>query len=483
MVEVKFLKEEPYRPLAEYSRKIAAEGCVLLKNEGEILPLDTGDKGIKLNDVYERKNTLNEFIAQLADDDLMCLVRGEGMQSPKVRPGSAGAVGGVTERLRDFGISIIAMHDGPSGIRMDNGEFATSMPNGTLLACTWDVESVRELYENLGVELYTHNIDSILGPGINIHRSPLNGRNFEYFSEDPYLTGKMAASVVKGVSRYGATATVKHFAVNSQEYERRNVNAAVSERALREIYLKGFEMAVKEGKASSIMTAYNPINEHWCANNYELNTKILREEWGYNGFVVTDWWPKLEKNASEKLNLKNMVEAQNDVYMPVSDAQANNDNLEEALKNGEITRGQIQRNATNILKYILNSQSQKRFVEFGGRMEKSLADNLENLEDWAVVNAPVNNQDIEINLPYTGRVLLGIEYESCEPEISQMVVKVSLQDVSAASLTVNGTSSKVKMVYRDISVAFRELKLKVQYPEEQMKVKRIIIKGTHNDKT
>ena len=439
----------------------------------------TGDKGIKLEDVINERKTLDEFVAQLSDIDLMCLSRGEGMQSPKVRPGSAGAVGGLTQTLKDFGVSIVALHDGPSGIRMDNGDLATSMPNGTLLACTWDTESIKQLYEYLSVELCTHKIDSILCPGINIHRSPLNGRNFEYFSEDPFLTGKVAAAVIRGVNKYGNSATVKHFALNSQEYMRRDVNAVVSERAIREIYLKGFEMAIKEGKTTSLMTSYNPINERWSANNYELNTIVLRDEWGYDGFVVTDWWPKLLKEDSEVLNLKEMVEAQNDVYMPTQDALRNNDNLEQALKNGEITRAQLQRNAKNILRYIMKSHSQKRFIEFGGELEKSLAEDLENLDIWAVAENLQNDQEIKINLPETGRVLLGVEYESDEPEISQMVINVYLQKVSAASITLNGTSSKSVMVYRDISTAFKEVDFKITYPQEQIKINKIIIFGNN----
>ena len=147
-----------------------------------------GDQGWKLADVYDKKITPEQFLTQLSDEDLICMTRGEGMCSPKVTPGTAAAFGGVTDGLQQFGIPVACCSDGPSGIRMDCGTMAYALPNGTLLACTFDPELVEELYEMEGMELRKNKIDSLLGPGINIHRNPLNGRNFEYFSEDPYLT-------------------------------------------------------------------------------------------------------------------------------------------------------------------------------------------------------------------------------------------------------------------------------------------------------
>lgn len=327
----------------------------------------TGDKGIKLIDVKNDKRTMEEFIAQLSDTDLRCLVTGEGPSSPKARPGTVGVLGGVTQALAKFGIPVVCLADGPSGVRMENGDTATSMPNGTLIACAWDMEASEKLYEYASVELYTHNIDSLLGPGINIHRSPLNGRNFEYLSEDPYLTGKIGAALVRGIKKHGNSATIKHFAANSQEFCRKDVVSVVSERALREIYLKPFEMCVKEGNAKTIMTSYNPINEHWTAVNYELNTVILRNEWGYTGMVMTDWWPKLSHDDSKKQNLRDMVIAQNDVYMLSSDALTLNSNIAKSLENGTLTRGQLQRNAKNILNYIMGTHTFERFIENGGK--------------------------------------------------------------------------------------------------------------------
>lgn len=450
----------------------------------EITP--TGDKGIKLIDVKNGKHTMEAFVAQLSDFDLMCLARGEGMCSPKGRAGNAGAAGGVTESLANFGISVISMHDGPSGIRMDTGEKATSLPNGAAIACTWDEELAQSLYECAAIELCTHRIDTLLGPGINIHRTPLNGRNFEYLSEDAFLTGKMAAALIRGMAVYGTSATVKHFAANSQEFARRQVDSVMSERAAREIYLKGFEIAVKEGNAMSLMTSYNKMNGVWTANSYELNTVLLRNEWGYKGFVVTDWWPSLAEDETAFRNLKDMVAAQNDLFMPTSDAANFNDNLQTALKNGKITRGQLQRNAMNILRYIAASHSLERFIEFGGKLEKSLADDLENLQTVAEVIAPKNGVEIDVEVPCAGKYLVCVDYSSNEPEIAQMVISVMMRNISAASMTVNGNGGKSTIVYRDVAVAGETpvgnlsvkeyFKLKMVYPEELLTINKVEFK-------
>src|SRR5690606_30756659 len=205
--------------------------------------------------------------------------------------------------------------------------------------------------------LRKNKIDTILGPGMNIHRHPLNGRNFEYFSEDPLVSGKMAVAQLRGLHKYGVTGTLKHFAGNNQEYRRHDVESVVSERALREIYLKGFEIAVKEGNAYSIMSAYNPINGLWTASNYDLLTTILRNEWGYEGIVMTDWWAKGndEGEPADKKNIAAMVRSQNDLYMVTKDAKknTNEDNAKEGLASGRVTIGEYQRSAMNICKVLM----------------------------------------------------------------------------------------------------------------------------------
>lgn len=321
----------------------------------------TGDKGFLLKDVAEGNCTMETFIAQLSTEDLAAIVRGEGMCSLKVTPGTAAAFGGVSDALFGFGIPVGCCADGPSGIRMDNGAHATQVPIGTLIACTWDEALIEELFCCVGEELVQNQVDALLGPGINIHRHPLNGRNFEYFSEDPLLTGKMAAAVVRGIGKKGVHATIKHFACNSQETRRQVVNAVVSQRALREIYLKAFEIAVKEGDAQSIMTSYNPVNGYWTASAYDLNTTILRKEWGYNGIVMSDWWANIndvvEGGEGSIQRTADMVRAQNDLYMVVNNngAEINSfdDDSIEALGTGRLTVGELQRSAMNICRFLM----------------------------------------------------------------------------------------------------------------------------------
>lgn len=344
----------------------------------------TGDRGWKLGDVLDGKVSLEDFTAQLSDEELCCVVRGEGMCSPKVTAGTAGAFAGVTEELQALGIPAACCADGPSGIRMDCGTRAFSMPNGTLLASTFNLPLVGELYEFEGLELRKNKVDTLLGPGINLHRHPLNGRNFEYFSEDPLLTGKMAAAQLLAMHKYDVTGTIKHFFCNSQEFHRNDVEAVASERALRELYLKTFEIAVKEGGACSIMTSYNPVNGFWSASNYDLLTTVLREEWGFTGMVMTDWWAKGNDAGEdgERTNIAAMIRAQNDVYMVVTDAKSNShgDNSAQALAAGTVTRGEYQRSAMNIFRLLLKTPALPRLLGRETDLDRALEQSL-GLED------------------------------------------------------------------------------------------------------
>ena len=318
----------------------------------------TGDKGYKLSDVYNNKISLDEFIAQLSKEDLVSLFRGEGMSSPKVTPGTGSAFGGLTESLRAFGIPAACTTDGPSGLRFDVGTKAFSLPNGTLLGCTFNDELVEELYSITSRELRRNRVDALLGPGINIHRHPLCGRNFEYISEDPFLTGKMGAAQIRGLNTVGTTGTIKHFCGNNQESRRYEVMGFISQRALREIYLKGFEMCVKEADARAVMTTYGPVNGLWTAGSYDLNTLILRKEWGFDGIVMSDWWAEanIEGHKSDKRCRGVMVAAGNDLYKCSSDAaDQTQDDVMEELEAGRVTIGQLQRNARHILGFILKS--------------------------------------------------------------------------------------------------------------------------------
>jgi len=326
----------------------------------------TGDKGIKLKDVRDGKAEMADFVAQLSPDELELITRGEGpMNSSLGAKGNAGAIGGVSASLREKGIPPIITTDGPSGIRLLSS--CSLMPCGTALACTWDTELIEALFDEMGKEMVEKGTDVLLAPGMNIHRNPLCGRNFEYYSEDPVISGEMASATVSGIQKNGVSACPKHFACNNQEYNRNHNNSVVSQRALREIYLKGFEICVKKSKPLNIMTSYNKINGVWSHYNYELCTTVLRDEWGYEGMVMTDWWmryapspefPELSGNAYR-------VRAQVDVLMPggrtaVSKSfEPDGTLLETYNKDGGITLGEMQRCAANVLNMALKTNKGK----------------------------------------------------------------------------------------------------------------------------
>ena len=331
----------------------------ILERMPEEIPV-TGNQGYLLSEVAEGKITLETFIAQLSDEELEALTRGEGaMNSSLGVAGNAGAFGGVIESLRRKGVPAVITSDGPSGLRLR--KYAALLPSGTALACTWNDNLVEEMFTHIAKEMQKHGVDVVLSPGMNIHRNPLCGRNFEYFSEDPLLTGKMAAAVVRGVQSQGGSCCPKHFACNNQETKRNTNDSRVSERALREIYLRGFEICVKESHPNTMMTSYNKINGVWSHYNYDLVTTVLREEWGFDGVVVTDWWmqkskspefPKLKDNAYR-------VRAQVDVLMPGNMGHVNRNYKSDGTllatldKQDGITRAELQRTAKNVLKFIL----------------------------------------------------------------------------------------------------------------------------------
>ncbi|MBR0412893.1 MAG: glycoside hydrolase family 3 C-terminal domain-containing protein [Eubacterium sp.] len=326
------------------------------------LPKDiemTGDKGLKLIDVKNGKCTMEEFVAQLDLDELEAITRGDyTMDSPLGAKGNAGAYAGVLKSLRDKGIPAVITTDGPSGIRLV--AYCSLIPIGTLLACTYDTELVEAIHTELGKEMNDRGTDVLLAPGMNIHRNPLCGRNFEYYSEDPYITGKMAAAAVRGVQSQGVSACPKHFACNNQEMRRTKNDSRLSERALREIYLKGFEICIREAKPKNIMTSYNRINGVYGHYNYDLCTTILRGEWGYEGNVMTDWWLMSEKSP-ENPAVKDQayrVRAQIDLFMPggprVTNRKPDGTLLSSLGKPFGITVGEIQRSAMNVLKSAMD---------------------------------------------------------------------------------------------------------------------------------
>ena len=301
--------------------------------------------------------TVSELIHSFSKEELDALTRGEGpMNSPFGPKGNAGMFGGTIESLRQKGIPPVITTDGPAGIRLNY--YASLLPCGTAFASTWNLELLEVIGIEFGKELLDLGSDMILAPGMNIHRNPLGGRNFEYFSEDPYLSGKMAASYVMGVQSNQVAACPKHFACNNQETNRNYNDSRVSERALREIYLKGFEICVKESNPYSIMSSYNKINGVWAHYHFDLATAILRNEWKYQGCILTDWWMRMAKdpNFEHVENNAYRVRAQVDILMPGGKdfvTKESDDSLIQSLEHLDgITLKEVQHSALNVLNLI-----------------------------------------------------------------------------------------------------------------------------------
>ena len=440
----RYRAQEARRRLAEMPKEIAY----------------TGDLGIKLADVANGKSTLEAFIGQLSDEDLACIIRGEGMGSPKVTAGTAAAFGGVAPRLAGLGVPCGCCSDGPSGMRLDCGTKAFSLPGGTMLACTWNRELLTELFTFTGWEMTANHVECLLGPGMNIHRHPLNGRNFEYFSEDPFLTGEIAVAQLDGLHSAGVTGTIKHFCGNNQETRRHFLDSVISERALREIYLKGFEIAVKKGGAYTIMTTYGSVNGLWTAGSFDLTTTILRGEWGFDGFAMTDWWANINRRGQEpdKRDLAAMAMAQNDVYMVCADGEKHDDNTLESLKKGEVKRAELQRNAANVLKVVLRSNAMKRLlgtaetVEIVGREEEG-AVSQEEVPCYHVVDELTvdlrgvkaerdSSYSFVMDLETLGEYRFTLTASSNAGELAQIPVTVFCMGTASGTFTWNGTGGE-----------------------------------------
>ena len=337
-------------PRAESRRKDQ-----VLEHLPETIPF-TGDLGISFRDVCKGTHGMDDFIAQLTAEELNALCKGEGqMDSPLGTKGNAGMLGGTIQSLRDKGVPTLTTTDGPSGIRVCY--YTALLPCGTALASSWDVEAVEALGHLFGQEMVRKGSDILLGPGLNIHRDPLCGRNFEYYSEDPLLSGTVAAAMVRGIQSVpGRSACVKHFACNNQEENRNRNDSRLSQRALREIYLRSFEICLRDAAPLCLMSSYNQINGIWAHYQYELVTGILRREWGYEGLVMTDWWmqPSADPDFPELWNDAYRLRAQVDVLMPGSNAfgdpTMDPSALESLKKETGLTLGEMQRSAKNVLK-------------------------------------------------------------------------------------------------------------------------------------
>lgn len=433
--------------------------------------LVTGDKGITLLDVREGRASMDEFIAQFDDEDLACFVRGEGMGSSLVTAGTASAFAGVSPNLIAHKIPSVCCDDGPSGMRLDSGMKAFSLPNGTLCGCSFNRELNTRLYALLGLEMTANKVEVLLGPGMNIHRYQLNGRNFEYFSEDPYLTGSIATAQLEGLKSSGVSGTIKHFCGNNQEYHRHTMDSVISQRALREIYLKGFEIAVKSGYADSVMTTYGLVNGLYTAGSYDLNTTILRNEWGFTGVVMTDWWASINRRGMEPdaNDFATMIQAQNDMYMCCPDGSKNmgGDNVLEALHDGRILRAELQRIAKNVCSFAMDTNAFKRLV--GEPVEIEIINRPKQADDFSIDDVEYINVDRDILIDLTEKastadtnyvIALDVEHpgeydvslrgSSTLEKLAQLPCTLFFNGFPVSNFTFNGTDGKDVVIRKEV---------------------------------
>lgn len=441
--------DENGRMLIEYEETPLVTVDMYDRREWELpeeIPV-TGDKEITLLDVREGRASMDEFIAQFDDEDLACFVRGEGMGSSLVTAGTASAFAGVSPNLIAHKIPSVCCDDGPSGMRLDSGMKAFSLPNGTLCGCSFNKELNTRLYALLGLEMTANKVEVLLGPGMNIHRHPLNGRNFEYFSEDPYLTGSIATAQLEGLKSSGVSGTIKHFCGNNQEYHRHTTDSVISQRALREIYLKGFEIAVKSGYADSVMTTYGLVNGLYTAGSYDLNTTILRNEWGFTGVVMTDWWASINRRGMEPdaNDFATMIQAQNDMYMCCPDGSKNmgGDNVIEALQDGRISRAELQRIAKNVCSFAMNTNAFKRLV--GEPVNIEITNRPKQADDFSIDDVEYINVDRDILIDLT---------EKASTADTNYVIALDVEHPGEYEVSLRGSSTLEKLAQLPCTLFF-----------------------------
>jgi beta-glucosidase len=326
---------------------------------------------------------IKDLISKMTDDEKANMLIGIGMPgfdieklkfNPEGFQGKVPGAAGGTYDLKRLGIPTVVVSDGPAGLRINpkrnndtKSYFATAFPVGTALASSWNTDLIDKVGKAMGNEVKEYGVDVLLGPGMNIHRNPLCGRNFEYYSEDPLLTGKISAAIVNGIQSIGVGTSVKHFAANNQERNRMGVNAHISERAMREIYLRGFEITVKEAQPWTIMSSYNLINGTYTSQRKDLLTTVLRNEWGFKGLVMSDWFGGYDgfggKNSPFAPNSVSDVTAQltagNDLLMPGMPAQKQA--ILDNMKNGKLSAEVVNTDLTRILELVMRSPSMNNY--------------------------------------------------------------------------------------------------------------------------
>jgi beta-glucosidase len=368
-----------------------------------------------------------EIVGKMTLEQKAELVAGNGFRMPGMKPkgptighteNKVPGAAGTTHAFSDLHIPTIVLSDGPAGVRIEpyrNGDssksyFATAWPVATLLASSWDTALVKKMGVAFGSEIREYGIDVILAPALNIHRNPLGGRNFEYFSEDPYVAGNMTAALVNGIQSNHVGTSIKHFAANNQETNRNTVNTIVSERALREIYLKGFEIAVKKSQPWTVMSSYNKVNGTYTSEDYDLLTTILRKEWGFKGLVMTDWFGGKDPVAQMK--------AGNDLLMPGTPAQTKE--IVDAVKDGKLDENVLDRNAERVLELVFKSPA---------------------YHDYKYSDKPDLKKDAEISRAVaTGGMILLKNKENALP-LSKSAHKVALFGINGYELIAGGTGS------------------------------------------